>query len=98
MGTPHKHAELIKAWADGAKIQYLNINEEWRDISSPNWGLSTDYRIKPEPKKVQFRFYMNSFGKIKCWTNAWGYSQAKVEKSSFFKHWLGPVEEREFDV
>ena len=98
MGTPHKHAELIKAWADGAKIQYLNINEEWRDISSPNWGLSTDYRIKPEPKKVQIRFFEDTLGFVRCWTNTWKRSWEQIEKNYDFKRWLGPVEEREFDV
>ena len=98
MGTPHKHAKLIKAWADGAKIQFINVYGRWEDTDPPVWNQTREYRIKPEPKKVQFRFYMISFGKIKCWTSGWGESQAEVEESSCFKHWLGPVEEREFDV
>lgn len=51
---PHKHAEVIKAWADGAKIQYRNeiSNPYWTDmpICSPNWHENVEYRIKPEPK------------------------------------------------
>jgi hypothetical protein len=52
---PHKHAELIKAWADGATIQIrLNhTNDEWMDWGHPNvtWDMpSYQYRIKPEPK------------------------------------------------
>jgi len=51
---PHKHAELIKAWADGAEIQYFN-NKEWVDKKSPNWWEDNTYRIKPSeptPKEL----------------------------------------------
>jgi hypothetical protein len=54
MKTPHKHAELIKAWADGAVIQYyiprsIGIGS-WHNVvgNRPSWGLNEDYRIKPE--------------------------------------------------
>jgi hypothetical protein len=48
---PHKHAEFIKAWADGAEIQtYDGIRDVWVDIiSNPAW-TSERYRIKPVPK------------------------------------------------
>ena len=45
---PHKHAELIKAWADGAEIQ-RKVHGEWEDCQ-PKWDEYADYRIKPEPK------------------------------------------------
>lgn len=54
---PHKHAELIKAWADGAEIEskVLDINGEWSKWESelnPSWhtSIKIEYRIKPEPK------------------------------------------------
>ena len=46
---PHKHAELIKAWADGAEIQLKGRNNEWIDIF-PDWQDECEYRIKPESK------------------------------------------------
>ena len=48
----HKHAELIKAWADGAKIQISHTNDpqHWEDIENPFWYPCGVYRIKPEPK------------------------------------------------
>ena len=49
MKQPHKHAELIKAWADGAEIQY-EADLKWFDAPQPCWDVSTSYRIKPEPK------------------------------------------------
>jgi hypothetical protein len=52
----HIHAELIKAWADGAKIEarYLKANG-WTNWRLENGGfiwydLGAEYRIKPEPK------------------------------------------------
>lgn len=45
---PHKHAEVIKAWADGAEIQYYSTSQkDWRDTSQPSWSSNYDYRIKP---------------------------------------------------
>lgn len=44
---PHKHAELIKAWADGAKIETQLPNGKWFEIDTPQWKKDK-YRIKPE--------------------------------------------------
>jgi hypothetical protein len=57
---PHKHAELIKAWADGAVIQqYKPHLDEWHDTSPyPVWDERVGYRIKPEPKPDWYRHYM----------------------------------------
>lgn len=57
---PHKHAELIKAWADGAEIQYrLSPEEEWKDIRSPLWWDCNEYRIKQKPKYETAKFDLN---------------------------------------
>jgi hypothetical protein len=48
---PHKHAELIKAWADGAEIQYKCLaSGEWKHIEgdAPSWCDEFEYRIKPQ--------------------------------------------------
>ena len=50
MKTPHKHAELIKAWADGAEIEYYDTDAQWRTVSDPTWVKERSYRVKPEPK------------------------------------------------
>lgn len=46
---PHKHAELIKKWADGAVIQLRQCNGEWVNTAhnDPSWGNEFEYRIKP---------------------------------------------------
>lgn len=57
MNKPHKHAALIKAWADGAEIEYLPSEEtRWRLIPSPLWDGNGDYRIKPELKPDVVRY------------------------------------------
>ena len=49
MKTPHKHADLIKAWADGAEIEFRwDCLDDWRRITAPRWDQDGDYRIKPE--------------------------------------------------
>ena len=57
---PHKHAELIKAWADGAEIQYWNGSiEQWKDgdREEMSWYEDYQYRIKPEPKSDVVTYY-----------------------------------------
>lgn len=48
---PHKHAELIKAWADGANIQIDDGTGKWitwrSQVSSPGFNPAVGYRIKP---------------------------------------------------
>jgi lysyl-tRNA synthetase class II len=64
MKTPHKHAAVIKAWADGAEIEFLDtLSREpiWRAASRPSWTLDTEYRIKPELKTD--RVYYGVFDK-----------------------------------
>lgn len=48
---PHKHKDLIIAWANGAEIEcYSPTDNEWYGISNPDWYEHMLYRIKPEPK------------------------------------------------
>ncbi len=54
---PHKHAELIKAWADGAEIEYKSPYG-WSPIEgrNPSWLDNSEYRIKPEKKQPVVRW------------------------------------------
>ena len=56
---PHVHADVIKAWADGATIQYLNHRVEWENVvrNAPFWEENTEYRVKPEPKPEPKTWY-----------------------------------------
>ena len=66
MKTPHKHAALIKAWADGAEIEATDC-DGWRTCSTPMWFPECEYRIKPEPKPdVVERYFANGYTKYGC--------------------------------
>ena len=47
----HKHAEVIKAWADGAIVEEYrpNLNQWVEPQPYPIWNARFSYRIKPEP-------------------------------------------------
>ena len=82
MKTPHKHAELIKAWADGAEIEFRTHDTiQWHPLFS-GWAWDTaivsEYRIKPEPKP-DFVYYgqldepaRGGYTLGSCFTRDWG--------------------------
>ena len=47
---PHKHAELIKQWADGAEIEACVGPDKWWFEEYPDWHPLVAYRIRPQPK------------------------------------------------
>lgn len=61
---PHIHSETIKAWADGAKIQFKGrVTGDWLDTLKPDWSWETEYRVKPgsnlEIQKTTMYIYSN---------------------------------------
>jgi hypothetical protein len=79
----HKHAELIKAWADGAVIQHRWLHKEWEDVINPRWDRDFEYRIKHEEKQPVVRWLW-----AKLVLGEWLISPAfrsKEEASNFFK-------------
>ena len=54
----HKWHKEIKAWADGAEIEFFHrIHQKWVDAAEPPiWELDVQYRIKPQPKKPQYLY------------------------------------------
>ena len=66
----HKHADLIHAWAEGAKIE-LYSDGVWIIYESPRWNSDVDYRIKPTPKPdVVINYEMSKNGSV--WVNTVG--------------------------
>ena len=51
---PHKHAEVIHAWADGAEVQMKWESAGWQDSTDPVWYPEWEYRIKPSEKVVRW--------------------------------------------
>ena len=50
----HKHAEIIKAWADGAEIQ-VRGKGEWFDALNPTFSNPFEYRVKPKKWTPKYR-------------------------------------------
>lgn len=95
MGQPHKHAELIKAWADGAEIQ-IKVNGVWSDIPNPVWSADV-YRIKP--KTIRYRnFLWRSVTAGKSALSVTTYEENQQEPRcnwSGFIRWVGDWQEVE---
>lgn len=70
--TPHPHAEIIKAWADGQKIQFRTAADaEWLDVqshSTPAFNTFQEYRVKPQEDEFHtvqaFAFYEPKNGRL----------------------------------
>lgn len=67
----HKWHKEIKAWADGADIEYRGQYpngtwNEWTIVKYPTWEDDHEgkqYRIKQQPKPVQYLYvYANEYG------------------------------------
>lgn len=57
MTTPHKHAEIIKAWADGAEIEgRQDSTQPWKVWREPAWNRDFEYRIKPAAPVVETNY------------------------------------------
>jgi len=66
MKKPHKHKELINAWADGAEIEVRAYGfEPWADVPNPTWNTGAVYRIKPEQEPFGY-FKSEPFGWTDC--------------------------------
>lgn len=56
----HKWHKEIKAWADGAEIEYKNNSRKmcWTKCESPVFDTEAgyEYRIKPQPKESQYLY------------------------------------------
>lgn len=63
---PHKHAEVIKAWADGADIEFRGNRGKWESIPEPSWGPSFEYRVKPQlsPQEIEKLLILEEIAKL----------------------------------
>ncbi len=87
MKNRHKHADLIHAWADGAKIEYFDKNiNKWIYPDTPTWNNGYLYRIKPEPRLIKYRNYLTKNNEIKVMDFV---QYAEEHDILFFKEWVG---------
>ena len=59
---PHKHAEVIHAWADGAEVQMKMHDGVWINADTPSWHNDCEYRIKPAEKVVRWLWAWQPIG------------------------------------
>ena len=94
MGQPHKHADLIKAWADNPQLEFQFRGAGcqsncWYNMSpsNPDWSVS-EVRIKP--KTIKYRLAL--FGKLTNSTYVVAVNEASetaTKGSDNFIKWLG---------
>lgn len=83
----HVHAEVIKAWADGAVIEYRHDStHEWRTTVCPNWNHYTEYRIKPQPV-VKYHGIMQGTDDYKCMNHNTGYHSELSHVRAYYDNW-----------
>jgi len=94
MNKPHKHAALIKAWADGAEIQYREHGDvPWKD-TEPAWVIRYQYRIKPGTIKYRTYLWRGSYGSYGIFTCTEEQNRGnEYEYMKDFIKWLGDWQE-----
>jgi hypothetical protein len=78
----HVHAEVIKAWADGAEVQVFRHEYDgyyWEDTATPSFNTDFEYRVKPADKIAEKEpIGFMDFGDPKNWkefkNDTWGNS------------------------
>lgn len=96
MNTPHKHADVIHAWADGRTIQFKStLDYDWHDyrIGLPHFNEEdTEWRIKPDIKDFNYRvaIMQDDLDKPEYWPNtAFTEAEAKtIEGEGAFLKWI----------
>ena len=90
----HKHAELIKLWADGAEIEVESGDGSWAGNGIPCWHYNSVYRVKPKPdvvKKVYIRIRMDTL-RLHCVEASDSVANAKLifcGETGVLKGWSG---------
>jgi hypothetical protein len=72
VSTPHKHAAVIKAWADGAAIECKGCGPMsiWKTVTNPEPIWSTDWEYRVKPHKWQEVIDAHAAGKTIQYTNS----------------------------
>ncbi len=84
--TPHKHAEVVKAWADGRSVQYrVNEEDKWKDSKSPSFTGRYQYRIKPEKHKCRVALFSADGSE---WTSTQDFGKEDISGQHGFVRWM----------
>lgn len=58
MGTPHKWADAIKAFADGEAIEWRSGGGDWQPLYGPPDFSVCEWRRKPKQRLIRYRLYL----------------------------------------
>ena len=94
MNQPHKHKDVIIAWANGEEIEFRDpeFSTQWTPIKVPSWLPDAEYRVKPEPKESvhTFRIGVGAYGDGSFYTvtadNA--VEETDIQSESSFIGWI----------
>jgi hypothetical protein len=86
----HLHADVIIAWANGAKVQNSENGIDWYDcVGSPGWSPCTKYRVKPKPLVKKWRWVISDIRNDQYFSIS---SEYFSDQSDFLKkHMHGPI-------
>ncbi len=92
MRQPHKHAEVIKAWADGATIEWRRDGHccwyTMNNDEAPGFYSQYEYRIKPEVIKIEYRVALLKYADIFHPCLITSRKHREVEQDFNFVRWL----------
>ena len=54
---PKKHAEVYKAWKDGAKVEARGILNRWVIDPAPRWREDVEYRVRQDKDAYKYRAF-----------------------------------------
>jgi len=87
MNKPHKHCEVIKAWADGAEIQYREKGG-WMKCNSPQWFEETEYRVKPPTIRYRVALLRYDDGRVTTCNAETEVQEKSLREWHEFVRWL----------
>lgn len=93
--VPHKHAKVIKAWAEGRQVQvYLTCSNKWETLDNNSkwisWSEDLKYRIKPKTIEVKYRRFLwkHGNGNVAVYVESADVTPGVNEKSLHFVKWI----------
>lgn len=92
MNKPHVHAEVIKAWADGAEIEAEFPNGTWSVVTNPSWFKDCNYRVKPKVIHMMGnRYTRNNCEYILAQTDIGQFALICIKGHDIGNRWNDPV-------
>lgn len=91
MNKPHKHCEVIKAWADGAEIQVKDpALNRWSPLITerPYWYEDMQYRVKPKTIRYRVALINETDNRIETTTADTDEQAKRIESWTTFIKWI----------